>query len=58
MTLAKIIKNRNGIANSMSELKKKFFELEVMQSLWEAQNTTLKPIKSGKEYARSIMKRI
>ena len=38
MTLAKIKRSHNYITSSMHELKKKFFELEVMQSVWEAEH--------------------
>ena len=56
-TTTKIKKQSKRISGMISELRKQFFELEVMQSEWESRNGLMKPIKSGKDYVASLLKR-
>jgi len=56
-TTTKIKKQSKRISSMISELRKQFFELEVMQSEWESRQGPMKPIKSGKDYVASILKK-
>jgi len=56
--VASKLKNKSKkISGIINELQKQLFELEVLQSEWEAQHGIMKPIKSGKDYIASILKR-
>jgi len=55
-TKLKIKKQSKKISGMISELKKEFFALEVMQSKWEADHGLVKPIDSVDEYITRITK--
>jgi hypothetical protein len=55
-TTTKIKKQSKKISGMISELKKQFFALEVMQSKWEADHGLMKPIGSVDEYMARITK--
>ena len=54
---SKIKDKSKKISGMIGELRKQFFELEVLQSEWEAKSGLMKPIKSGKDYISSLIKR-
>jgi hypothetical protein len=45
------------MAGMISDLKKQLFEIEVMQAQFEARHLKLKPIKSGRDYVESLLRK-
>ena len=58
ITKFQITKDSKKIAGIMRDLRKRFFELEIIQSIWEAQNGKAKKYSSANMLIADITKGI